>query len=260
MRTRYAPTPSGYLHVGNAAHLVLVASLAEHSAADIVLRIDDADSARLRQEYMQDIFDVLHWLELAWHMGPDSTHDMNEWTQSARLDRYRQARDALVTSGHAYSCECSRTDWIGYQGEPCPRNCQERGVIDQPGATAVRVHLERLDDPVIWRREDLPAYHLTSVVDDDLFGVDLVVRGEDLRESTQIQRELSALLPGSAFGNALVIHHRLITDSEGTKLSKSAGNKVQPMERTPQLRAEIEALAVELEAGITPVQPRSPGS
>lgn len=133
-------------------------------------------------------------------------------------------------------------------------------MAELPGATAVRVHLGNVDDPVIWRRDDLPAYHLTSVVDDDLFGVDFVVRGEDLRESTQIQREISALLPDSKFRTAYVVHHPLILDSTGTKLSKSAGSQAKPMERTPHLRADIEALAVQLAAGVTPVRLRSPGS
>ena len=260
MRTRYAPTPSGYLHRGNAAHLLLVASLAAQADAEVVLRIDDADAARYREEYLQDIFDVLDWLELPWHVGPRSITEMTEWTQSARLDRYRQARDVLIASGHAYACECSRKDWHGYHGDSCPRICRERVVTGHSGATAVRVHLETSDDPVIWRRDDLPAYHLTSVVDDDLFGVDLVVRGEDLRESTHIQREISAVLAGSTFGRARVLHHPLMCDPSGAKLSKSAGSQARPMERTPQLREEIEALAEQLEAGITPAQPRSSGS
>lgn len=246
--------------MGNAAHMVLVASLAAQSEADIVLRIDDADPLRFRQEYLQDIFDVLEWLELPWQVGPRSIIDVTEWTQSGRLDHYRQARDFLISSGQAYSCECSRTDWHSYQGDRCPRTCQERDVAELPGATAVRVHLGNVDDPVIWRRDDLPAYHLTSVVDDDLFGVDFVVRGEDLRESTQIQREISALLPDSKFRTAYVVHHPLILDSTGTKLSKSAGSQAKPMERTPHLRADIEALAVQLAAGVTPVRLRSPGS
>jgi glutamyl-tRNA synthetase len=246
--------------MGNAAHMLLVASLAAQSEADIVLRIDDADSTRFRQEYLQDIFDVLHWLELPWDIGPRSIIDMREWTQSSRLDHYQQARDFLVESGQAYACECSRSDWRGYEGNSCPRACHERGVVGVQGETALRVHLEAVEDPVIWRRDDLPAYHLTSVVDDDLFSVDIVVRGEDLKESTQIQRELSALLPDSTFRSAHVVHHPLIANSTGKKLSKSAGSQAQPMERTPQMRADIEALAAQLAAGTTPVRPRSPGS
>ena len=260
MRTRYAPTPSGYLHPGNAAHLLLVASLAAQVDAEVVLRIDDADAARYRQEYLQDIFDVLDWLDLPWDVGPRSMADISDWTQASRLHHYRQARDALVETGQVYACECTRSDWQGYQGKECPGDCRARGLVEVADTTALRMHLAGVSDPVIWRRDDVPAYHLASVVDDDLFSVDFVVRGEDLRESTHIQREISAVLAGSTFGSARVLHHPLICDSSGAKLSKSAGSQARPMERTPQLREEIEALAEQLEAGITPVPPRSSGS
>lgn len=260
MRTRYAPTPSGYLHRGNAAHLLLVASLAAKAEAEVVLRIDDADAARYRQEYLQDIFDVLNWLNLPWDVGPRSVADISEWTQGSRLHHYRQARDALVETGQVYACECTRSDWQGYQGSECPGDCRARGVVEVADKTAWRVHLEGVTDPVIWRRDNVPAYHLTSVVDDDLFSVDFVVRGEDLRESTHIQRQLSDLLPDSSFHAAQVIHHPLISDPSGAKLSKSAGSQARPIERTNEVRAQITLLAEELAAGTTPAQPRSPGS
>ena len=260
MRTRYAPTPSGYLHRGNAAHLLLVASLAAQEGAEVVLRIDDADAARYRQEYLQDIFDVLDWLDLPWDVGPRSIADISDWTQESRLHHYRQAREALVETGQVYACECTRSDWQGYQGNECPGDCRARGLVEVADTTALRVHLAGVSDPVIWRRDDVPAYHLATVVDDDLFSVDYVVRGEDLRESTHIQRELSRLLPDSAFHTAQVIHHPLISDPNGAKLSKSAGSQARPIERTQEVRAQITELAEQLAAGITPVQPRSPGS
>ena len=260
VRTRYAPTPSGYLHRGNAAHLMLVASVAAQSGADIWLRIDDADAARYRQEYLQDIFDVLNWLNLSWDVGPRSVADVDDWTQGSRLSHYLRARDFLVGDGLAYACECSRSDWQDYEASECPRGCRARGLIGAPGETAWRVHMAQYPDPVVWRRENVPAYHLTSVVDDDLFGVDLVVRGEDLRASTMIQRELSGLLPGSTFHTARVVHHPLIVEANGMKLSKSAGSQSQPLGRTSGLRAELQALAEQLAAGITPALPRNFGS
>lgn len=239
---------------------MLVASLAAQSGADVVLRIDDADAARFRHEYLQDIFDVLGWLELPWHLGPRSVADIKDWTQDSRLSHYLRTRDYLIEQGLAYVCECSRSDWLGYEGRDCPGSCRERSVPSNPGQTAWRAHLPDLPDPIIWRRDNLPAYHLTSVVDDDLFGIDLVIRGDDLRESTLIQSALSTLLPGSTFHAAQVIFHPLITDSSGMKLSKSAGSQAQPMERTQELRSGVEALAEQLAAGATPALPRSPGS
>jgi glutamyl-tRNA synthetase len=99
---------------------------------------------------------------------------------------------------------------------------------------------------VLWRREGIPAYHLTSVVDDDEFGISHVIRGEDLRASTMIQRELSRRIPGSTFFDTWVAHHRLLLDHTGTKLSKSSGRHSVPLRMDAETKAEVERLATEL--------------
>jgi len=244
--TRYAPTPSGFLHLGNLVNFTLIDRLASSHNARIALRIDDADATRTRPGYLADIFDALRWLELSWDMGPAAPDEMATWSQLTRLDEYRRARDLLREAGRAHVCECSRRDWIDYRGERCPRSCADRQLDFEPGLSTLRFTAASAPDPVIWRRDDLPAYHLTSVVDDDLFAVDLVVRGDDLREATQIQRQISAALPESRFHAATVIHHPLISSIDGTKLSKSAGARSAPLPRTPEIRGEVDQRAAEM--------------
>ncbi len=260
MRTRYAPTPSGYLHLGNAVHFTLTAALAQENGADIMLRIDDVDRARYRREYLEDIFDMLTWLEIPWTLGPRTSAEMPTWSQESRLPLYRRAFDVLVDSGRAYSCTCTRPQWQNYGGDDCPGLCRSRPRTTRSIDGAWRLHLPEAPDPIVWRRDGLPAYHLTSVVDDDHFGVNFVVRGADLRQSTSIQRALSALLPGSLFHKALVSHHGLITDSSGSKLSKSAGALARPLTRTRQMRERIQQMADNLRATLTTDRPRSHGS
>jgi len=110
-------------------------------------------------------------------------------------------------------------------------------------------------DPVVWRRDGLPAFHLTSVVDDDRMGVTHVVRGEDLQESTEFQQALSLRLPGNRFSSAHVLHHPLVLDAAGRKLSKSAGAGSRPMVLDTELREEIHGIVNALEFHLGQINP-----
>ena len=257
MRTRYAPTPSGYLHLGNAAHFVATHSIARQHGADVLLRIDDIDTQRVRRQYIEDIFDLLMWLGTPWDLGPSSSADMDSWSQATRVAEYRQALEYLVDAGHAYVCSCSRPQWTAYRGEECPGDCRVREVEFVKGRTAWRLHYGGGPDPVLWRRDDVPAYNLTSVIDDDLWKVDVVVRGADLLEATRVQRYLSSLLPGSTFHSAIVVHHSLVSDEQGRKLSKSAGTGRAPLPRTHETMERLMLLAAGFAAEISRDLPRS---
>ena len=231
MITRFAPTPSGYLHLGNAVHLRLLGMMAEREGWLIRLRIDDLDSDRVRPEYVADILDMIAWLGIPISGEPRR--------QSDHREDYARARDLLRDQG-AYVCACSRTAWSQHRGPGCPAGCT--GLELQAGATTLRIDLGG-EDVVLWRREGIPAYHLASVVDDDAMGITHILRGADLRESTQLQRLLSARLPGSGFAGIEVRHHALLTDSSGAKFSKSAGAQASPLPRTDEVREEIERLS-----------------
>ncbi len=243
MITRFAPTPSGYLHLGNAVHLRLLTLLAEERGWQIALRIDDIDPDRTRSEYVADIHDMIEWLEVPI---TGATR-----TQSQHMEEYALARDELITRG-AYVCACSRTEWQGHSGPGCPRGCSELALVT--GKTTLRMQVGD-DDIVVWRREGIPAYHLANIVDDRAMGISHILRGEDLSEATAVQRSLAAYLSQSTFADIEVLHHGLLTDDEGRKLSKSAGVQAQPLVRTSETRERIEQAAHRLRRTLTTVRP-----
>ena len=109
-QTRIAPTPSGFLHLGNAYSFLLTKALAEKHGAKILLRIDDLDRERYRQEYVQDIFDTLDFLEIQIHQGPSSVAEFeSQWTQQERMPLYQEALNQLQQSRLLFSCTCSRS-------------------------------------------------------------------------------------------------------------------------------------------------------
>ena len=243
MITRFAPTPSGYLHLGNAVHLRLLTLLAEERGWQIALRFDDIDPDRTRSEYVADIHDMLEWLEV-----PITGETRS---QSQHTEEYARARDELMTRG-AYVCGCSRSDWQGHTGPGCPGKCSELQLVT--GETTLRMQVGD-DDIVVWRREGIPAYHLANIVDDDAMGISHILRGDDLREATCVQRSLAAHLPHSTFADIEFLHHDLLTDELGRKLSKSAGVQAQPLPRTYEARARIEQTSLRLRRTITTVRP-----
>jgi glutamyl/glutaminyl-tRNA synthetase len=110
-KTRLAPTPSGFLHIGNGASFVATWALARAYDSKIVLRIDDLDAERMRPEYIEDIFKTLDWLGLDWDDGPFSVDDFfKTWSQHLRLSYYEKALNELLETGDLYICNCSRKD------------------------------------------------------------------------------------------------------------------------------------------------------
>ncbi|WP_205529510.1 glutamate--tRNA ligase family protein [Taibaiella koreensis] len=246
LKTRIAPTPSGYLHLGNVLSFALTALLAKLYDAAIVLRIDDMDQQRARPEYVQDIFDTLHFLELPWDEGPRDAQDFSRaYSQQHRMPLYRQAMAQLKAGGNVFACDCSRSDILrrdasgSYTGA-----CRERALAldDAPGLSwrldtsrPVPLSLNTLQGNttarlpydqqyfVIRKKDGYPAYQLTSLVDDLHFGISLIVRGADLYGSTLAQLYLARVLGDQVFSGNLFYHHVLLVQPNGDKLSKSAG-------------------------------------
>ena len=272
-RTRIAPTPSGYLHLGNAYSFKLTADLARRTGAKVLLRIDDLDRERVEEEYVQDIFDTLHFLGIPWDEGPRDRADFGQvWSQLHRMALYRQALEELRRQGVLFACACSRTQIARESaGGEYPGTCRDKGLsLDTPDVSwRVRTDMQRgltmrmtngtfsngqlaetkwtgaldgrVKDFVVRKKDGFPAYQLTSLVDDLHFGVDLIVRGQDLWSSTLAQLYLAELLPGgTAFAGAVFHHHALFTDAGGDKLSKSAGaSSIQFLRREGKTPAEI---------------------
>jgi len=241
--TRFAPSPTGRLHLAHAFSAVLGDENARKSGGRFLLRIEDLDQARSRPEFVDGIHEDLRWLGLEW--------DEQVLVQSQRTSAYQDALDTLRDHGLAYACFCTRSDIAqsltaphGDAATSYPGTC--RPLPDDPERRASIPHCWRLDSAKalqvvalpLWReadgerfqaraeqigdailaRKDAPAsYHLSCVVDDAASGVTMVVRGVDLRPSTPIQRLLQVLL---GLPEPTYLHHPLVTHQDGRRLAK----------------------------------------
>jgi len=255
-KTRLAPTPSGFLHVGNALSFLITYCLARVHRGKILLRIDDLDRTRYRREYTEDIFRSLEWLGILWDEGPQSVADFEmHWSQHQRLDLYTAALKQIKENGHCYACRCSRSTFRPGGGQnPYPGTCRDARISLQGqvawrfpispehaetwtdiflGETVVNPASET-GDFIIRRKDGSPAYQLASFIDDRHFQVTHIIRGMDLLPSTAAQRYLARRWPEPNFLKVLFGHHELLTDSAGRKLSKSAGDTALKLLRQQQ--------------------------
>ena len=240
--TRFAPSPTGRLHLGHAFSAVLGHQRARDGGGHFLLRVEDLDPARSRPEYVAGIEEDLRWLGIAWDGEP--------LVQSRRTAHYAAALEQLKARGLVYPCFCTRADIAaslsaphGAAGSSYPGTC--RGLPDDPARRASTPHSWRLDcakavaeaglpswqedgrrfaasageigDAILARKDAPASYHLACVVDDAASAVTLVVRGVDLRPSTPVQRLLQALLglPAPAY-----YHHPLVVHADGRRLAK----------------------------------------
>jgi glutamyl/glutaminyl-tRNA synthetase len=252
-RTRIAPTPSGYLHLGNVLSFALTAGLARRSGASILLRIDDLDRERISGEYVEDIFATLNFLGIPWDEGPrDAGEYERVWSQVHRLGMYREALERLRERGKVFACDCSRSKILRESPEGVyPGTCREKGMsLDMEGCSW-RVKTDaglpaEMTDFVVRKKDGYPAYQLTSVIDDLYFGVDFAVRGDDLLASTAAQRWLAGELGFDEFRRIRFYHHLLLMESGDEKMSKSAGaTSVQDLRRRGLKRAEIYSMILQ---------------
>ncbi|MGV9012147.1 MAG: glutamate--tRNA ligase family protein [Flavobacteriales bacterium] len=246
MRTRIAPTPSGFLHAGNGVAFVLAHELARQEEGSLLLRIDDLDQERVRTDHVEDIFRTLEWLGITWDEGPRNGMDLaSTWSQQHRLDEYHELLNELRATGNLYACTCSRKDLMDRTGSTeYDGHCRNRGLDPDTPGISWRLRLpaggkvdmktwpsgetEKLTldqgDPVLLQRNGRPAYHIASLVDDLRFQMDTIVRGTDLLASTAVQLHIAELLGLSAFHAVRFLHHPLLPDGNGAKLSKSGGS------------------------------------
>lgn len=224
MRTRFAPTPSGYLHFGNFCNLILTAWYARYYGLELWLRIDDHDQTRVRDTYLADIFKVIELLKLNFNGGPSSIEEFKQqYSQSLKTDYYWQE---LKRVKGQYNCDCTRKVLAGHK--IYPGYCLNQHKSFQKGETQVRYCVEdhaqdfyqAMGDFVLWRKEGFPAYQWVSLVDDRDAKITHLIRGEDLFYSSQAQMYLSKLEEIPFVSKDHLLHHRLIYQ-DGKKLSKS---------------------------------------
>ncbi|MFH7320513.1 glutamate--tRNA ligase family protein [Desulfurivibrio sp. D14AmB] len=248
IRSRLAPTPSGYLHLGNALNFLLTWLLVRRRGGVLKLRIDDADASRSRPEFVADIFRQLEWLGLTWDEGPTGPDDFAaRHSQLQRLELYRALLTQLGESGRLFFCTCSRRQINQATVNGLyPGTCRNRRSLPTvPHAIRIQVPPEwsvslpvattgpltttgpqpasPTGDFILWRRDGLPAYQLASLADDLADRINLVVRGRDLLASSAAQLYLAGQLgaAGQGFWTATFCHHPLIAAPDGRKLSKS---------------------------------------
>ncbi len=245
---RLAPTPSGFIHAGNAYNFRLTAARCHEAGGALRLRIDDLDRQRVRPEYVQNIFDALHELGITWQEGPKNAAEHEaHFSQTLRLPRYCALLEELVQRDMVFACRCSRAQIAAgsedgrYSGACLHQNIPlgapdvswrirmpedaTSGFWDEQD-TWVEANLFALNPYfVIRRRDGLPAYHIASLADDVDYGITDIVRGEDLRLSSFSQAYLAEILGLSAFREIRFEHHPLLLGADGEKLSKSAGAK-----------------------------------
>jgi glutamyl/glutaminyl-tRNA synthetase len=267
--TRFAPAPTGYLHLGHVANAVWTWGLAASRGARVLLRIEDHDRQRRRPEFDEALLEDLDWLGFRAALGPVRQSDPDAGTA------YRAALDVLQADGLVYGCDCSRSTfsaWVAangraWSGAGCPGGCRARGV----SGPVLRVDLgggseswtDALAGPCqddVAPAGDLPirdrhgnwTYGFCVVVDDVRQGVDLVVRGRDLLHATASQVRLGRTLGRPT--PPTFAHHPLVLRPDGRKLSKSAGDTgVRELRAAGRAPAEV----IEMAAVATGYRPES---
>jgi glutamyl-tRNA synthetase len=246
VRTRFAPSPTGFLHIGGARTALYSWAFARRHGGRFILRIEDTDTERSTRESEAAILDSMKWLGLEWDEGP--------WFQMQRLARYREAAERLIAGGHAYRCwatkeeleemreaQRARGDKPRYDGRWRPERAQAAGLVppaDRPPVVRFRTPDEgtvgwkdlvkgpiefpnaELDDLVLLRADGVPTYNFGVVVDDLDMAITHVIRGDDHVNNTprqiHIWRALGAQLPEFA-------HVPMILGADGERLSKRHG-------------------------------------
>lgn len=252
-RVRFAPSPTGYLHLGNARTALFNYLFAKHEGATFILRIEDTDLERSKKEYEEMLIEDLRWLGIEWDEGPDKGGEYGPYRQSERLDIYTQYVNKLLETGHAYHCYCTEEELekerekaiaegrpYRYSGK-CrsltpeqKREYEVKGIkptvrFKVPDKTVIfediiRGHVEidtkEFGDFVIVRQDGMPVYNFVVVIDDALMKISHVIRGEDHLSNTPKQIVIYEAL---GFDIPQFAHLPIILGEDRTKLSKRHG-------------------------------------
>ncbi len=255
VRTRYAPSPTGALHIGNVRSGLFAYLFARHQKGTFVLRIDDTDAERSTKESLDEILESLRWLGVEWDEGPPDP----KYFQSRRLDRYREGALRLLREGKAYPCYCTAEQLEamrkqaerehrkpGYDGRcrdltplsdlaatalpdrSAGRNYTIRFRAPRAGQTVVEDLIKgravfdnrELDDLIIFRSDGIPTYNFATVIDDADFGMTHVVRGDDHLPNTPRQMQIFYAL---GLEPPAYAHVPMVMGADGQKLSKRHG-------------------------------------
>ena len=253
-RVRFAPSPTGELHVGNARTALFNWMFARHHGGSFILRIEDTDESRSAQSYQVNLLNDLSWLGLDWDEGPQKEGMYGHYRQSERLDIYKKHLQTLIDADLVYPCYCTEEEleeerqalilskrMPRYMGKCRNLTADERKQRENEGRKhsfrfkvhpqviefedlirgAMKFEGEAVGDFIIVRSNGMPAYNFAVVIDDHLMGITHVIRGEDHLSNTALQ-----LMLYKAFGFAppTFVHHSLILGKDRAKLSKRHGS------------------------------------
>ena len=256
VRVRFAPSPTGKLHIGGARTAIYNWAFARANDGAFILRIDDTDPTRSTEENTQIILRAMRWLGLDWDEGPEVGGDFGPYSQTERLDLYKQTAERLLAEGKAYPCFCTpeqlaadreaaqarKDPFQGYQRrcrDLSPEEAQARIDAGEPYVLRIKVpegrgnvvindavhgevvfDAKELDDFVIFRSDGTPTYNFATVVDDACMGITHVIRGDDHLSNTprqvMVYEAMGAPVPTFA-------HISMILGADGKKLSKRHG-------------------------------------
>ena len=252
-RVRFAPSPTGYLHLGNARTALFNYLFSRHENATFILRIEDTDLERSKKEYEEMLMEDLKWMGIEWDEGPDAGGPHGPYRQSERLEIYMKYVDKLLKSGDAYYCYCTEEELeqerekaiaegrpYRYSGKCRNLTPEERAFYEGKGIKPVvrfkvpdktvvfediiRGHVEidtkEFGDFVIVRQDGMPVYNFVVVIDDALMGITHVIRGEDHLSNTPKQIVIYEAL---GFAIPQFAHLPIILGEDRTKLSKRHG-------------------------------------
>ncbi len=250
VRTRFAPSPTGYMHVGNLRTALYTWLIARHDEGTFILRIEDTDQSRQVEGATEIIYKTLTECGLTWDEGPDLGGPVGPYIQTERRDLYRKYADLLVEKGAAYYCFCEKTesaedtgDFTKREDDPCrslsyaealarvqagePHVVRQR--IPYEGQTTfhdvifgdITVDNDTLDDQVLLKRDGLPTYNFANVVDDHLMGITHVVRGSEYLSSAP---KYNLLYQGFGWEIPTYVHCSPVMRDAQNKMSKRHGD------------------------------------
>lgn len=253
-RVRFAPSPTGDLHVGNARTALFNWLFAKHYGGDFILRIEDTDQERTSKVFEKNILEDLKWLSIEWTEGPGTDGRFGPYHQIDRLDIYDRYLKRLIADDRVYPCYCTEEEleeerfgllsmkmMPRYMGKCQRLTDSERGRLEESGRKpafrykveagpiefddlirgAMKFEGEAIGDFIIVRSSGVPSYNFAVVIDDHLMEVSHVIRGEDHLSNTAIQLLLYRAL---GFNPPVFAHHSLILGKDRAKLSKRHGS------------------------------------
>ena len=249
VRTRFAPSPTGYMHVGNLRTALYTWLIARHEAGTFILRIEDTDQGRLVEDAQEVIFKTMKECGLDHDEGPDVGGPVGPYIQTERRDLYGKYAERLIARGHAYRCFCEKAESEEDSGDfnrgddPCRSMSAEeadalaasgkpfvvRQKIPHEGETVfhdeifgdIRVENVTLDDQVLMKRDGLPTYNFANVVDDHLMGITHVVRGSEYLSSAP---KYNLLYEGFGWDIPKYVHCSPVMRDQQHKMSKRHGD------------------------------------